>query len=67
VLAAEGAEFGVVNGWDRIAHVKPSPDFHETHGFRVNETFAVVAEEVRAVQTAVGLSKVNGFNRFDIT
>lgn len=67
VLAAEGAEFGVVNGWERVAYIKPSPDFHETHGFRFNETFDVVASEVRAVQTGVGLTEVNGFNRFEIT
>jgi dimethylglycine dehydrogenase len=67
ILAAEGAEFGVVNGWERIAYIKPSPDFHETHGFRLNETFDVVADEVRAVQTGVGLTEVNGFNRFEIT
>jgi dimethylglycine dehydrogenase len=67
ILAAEGAEFGVVNGWERMAYIKPSPGFHETHSFRFSETFAVVAEEVRAVQTAVGLTEVNGFNRFEIT
>ena len=67
ILAAEGAEFGVVNGWERMAYIKPSPDFHETYSFHFNETFAVVAEEVRAVQTSVGLTEVNGFNRFEIT
>lgn len=67
ILAAEGAAFGVVNGWERVAYIKPTPDFHETHSFRFNETFAVVAEEVRAVQTAVGLTEVNGFNRFEIS
>jgi len=67
VLAAEGAEFGVVNGWERMAYIKPSTDFHETHGFRFNETFDVVGQEVRAVQTGVGLTEVNGFNRFEIT
>lgn len=67
VLAAEGAEFGVVNGWERVAYIKPSPDFHESHGFRFNETFDVVGDEVRAVQSGVGLTEVNGFNRFEIT
>lgn len=67
ILAAEGAEFGVVNGWERVAYIKPTPDFHETHGFRLNETFDVVASEIRALQTGVGLTEVNGFNRFEIT
>jgi len=67
ILAAEGADFGVVNGWERVAYFKPSADFHETLSFHFNETFPVVGEEVKAVQTAVGLSEVNGFNRFEIT
>ncbi|MGB6231592.1 MAG: glycine cleavage T C-terminal barrel domain-containing protein, partial [Litorimonas sp.] len=67
ILAAAGAEFGVVNGWERMAYVKPTPDFEETFGFRFNETFDVVGAEVKAVQTGVGLTEVNGFNRFEIT
>lgn len=67
VLAAEGAEFGVVNGWERIAYVKPSADFHETHGFKFNESFDIIANEVKAVQSSVGLTEVNGFNRFEIS
>ncbi|MEM9060368.1 MAG: FAD-dependent oxidoreductase [Pseudomonadota bacterium] len=67
VLAGEGAEFGVVNGWERVDYIKPSPDFRETLGFRFNEVHEVVAAEVSAVQTGVGLTEVNGFNRFEIT
>ena len=67
VLAAEGAEFAVVNGWERAEYFKPSADFEVTHGFRFDETFDVVAAEVAAVQNGVGLTEVNGFNRFEIT
>lgn len=67
VLAAEGAVFGIVDGWERIDYVKPGPDFAETHGFRFNEVHAVVADEVRAVRTGVGLIEVSGFNRFEMT
>ncbi|MEM1428223.1 MAG: FAD-dependent oxidoreductase [Pseudomonadota bacterium] len=67
VLAAEGAEFGVVNGWERAEYFKPSPDFAEVHGFRFNAADEVVAGEVRAVQQGVGLMEVNGFTRFEIT
>lgn len=67
VLAAEGAAFGVVDGWERIDYVKPGPDFAETHGFRFNEVHAVVADEVLAVRTGVGLIEVSGFNRFEMT
>ena len=67
ILAAERAEFGVVNGWERVAYFKPSDDFTESHSFRFNETFDVVGEEIKAVQTGVGMTEVNGFNRFEIT
>ncbi|MEQ9695073.1 FAD-dependent oxidoreductase [Shimia sp. SDUM112013] len=66
VLQAEGAAFTPVNGWERADFFKPAPDFAETHGYRFNEVFDVVAAEVQAVQTAVGLTEVNGFNRFEI-
>lgn len=67
ILAAEGASFGVVNGWERMEYIKPTPDFKENHGFRFNEAFDVVAGEVAAVQNAVGLTEVNGFNRIELT
>jgi dimethylglycine dehydrogenase len=67
VLAAEGAEFTVVNGWERMDYTKPSPDFHPTLGFDFDETFDVVAAEIRNVQNNAGLCEVNGFNRFEIT
>ncbi|WP_296419984.1 GcvT family protein [Pseudooctadecabacter sp.] len=67
VLAAEGAEFTVVNGWERVEFMKPSPDFHVTPSFKFDEAFDVVGEEVAAVQNAVGIAEVNGFNRFELT
>ena len=67
VLASEGAEFTVVNGWERSEFFKPTPDFHVTHGFHFDESFPIVAEEVAAVQNGVGLCEVNGFNRIEIT
>ncbi|WP_371155513.1 FAD-dependent oxidoreductase [Jannaschia sp. 2305UL9-9] len=67
VFEAEGAEMGTVNGWERIDFIKPTRDFHETLGFRFNEVQAVVAAEVQAVATGVGLTEVSGFNRFELT
>ncbi|WP_420012668.1 GcvT family protein [Tateyamaria sp.] len=67
IMAAEGAEFTVVNGWERAEYFKPTPDFDVTHGFHFDEAFDVVAGEVGAVQNAVGLAEVNGFNRIEIT
>ncbi|MAC72378.1 MAG: FAD-dependent oxidoreductase, partial [Marinovum sp.] len=67
VLAAEGAEFTVVNGWERVDYIKPNKDFHPTLGFDFDETFDLVAEEIRNLTENVGLCEVNGFNRFEIT
>jgi len=67
ILAAEGAEFTVVNGWERAEYFKPTPEFHPTLTFDFDEAFDIVAKEVKTVQEAVGLCEVNGFNRFEIT
>ncbi|MGB7244198.1 MAG: FAD-dependent oxidoreductase [Sulfitobacter sp.] len=67
ILAAEGAEFTVVNGWERVDYIKPTADFHPTLGFTFDEAFDVIGAEVRNVAENVGLCEVNGFNRFEIT
>ena len=67
VLSTEGAEFTVVNGWERLDYIKPDAAFHPTLGFNFDETFDLVGAEVRNVHTNVGLTEVNGFNRFEIT
>lgn len=66
-LSSRGAHFATVNGWERLDYMQPSADFAETLGFRFNEVHAVVASEVSAVQNAVGLTEVSGFNRFELT
>ncbi|WP_422040890.1 GcvT family protein [Roseibium sp.] len=67
VLAAEGAEFTVVNGWERVDYIKPSADFHPSLSFDFDEAFDLVKREVENVRDNVGLCEVNGFNRFEIT
>ncbi|MCH2164477.1 MAG: FAD-dependent oxidoreductase [Marinovum sp.] len=67
VMEAQGAEFAVVNGWERVDYIKPTPDFHLSHTFDFDGVFDVVAGEVKQIQTAVGLAEVNGFNRIEIT
>ena len=67
VMAAEGAEFTVVNGWERVDYIKPTPDFHPSLSFHFDEAFEVIGAEVKNVQENVGLCEVNGFNRFEIT
>lgn len=66
-LKNEVAAFAVVNGWERAAFFKPNETFQENHSFHFDNTFDVVAQEVRTVQNAVGLMEVSGFNRFEIT
>ena len=67
VLVSEGAEMGTVNGWERVDYIKPTPDFKETLGFKFNEVHDVVAKEVAAISTNVGMTEVSGFNRFELT
>ncbi|MEM8741911.1 MAG: FAD-dependent oxidoreductase, partial [Pseudomonadota bacterium] len=66
-LAAAGAEFGPVNGWERALFFKPSPDFEDMPGFGFTPSHAVVAEEVRCVAERVGLMEVSGFTRYEIS
>lgn len=67
ILAAEGAAFTTVNGWERAKYFKSVVDFDVTYGFAFDEAEPIVAQEVRAVHEAVGLAEVNGFNRIEIT
>ena len=67
VMAAEDAEFTIVNGWERVDYIKPTPDFHASLSFNFDEGFDIIAAEVKNVQENVGLAEVNGFNRFEIT
>ncbi|MEM1383818.1 MAG: FAD-dependent oxidoreductase [Pseudomonadota bacterium] len=65
-LAALGAEFGPVNGWERAQLFQPE-GFEEALSFRFSNAEAFVREEVLAVQNAVGIAEVNGFTRYRIT
>lgn len=67
ILSSKGAQFSVVNGWERVDYFKPSSNFEETYSFHFNETFDVVAEEVASIQSSVGLTEVSGFNRMELT
>ena len=67
VLKNAGAEFAVVNGWERAAFFKPSADFEEALSFRFNNTFGVVGQEVANVAGNVGIMEVSGFNRYRIS
>ena len=62
-----GAEFSVVNGWERADFFKPSSDFEEDLSFRINNVHDVIAAEVADVRENVGIMEVGGFNRLEIT
>lgn len=66
-LKNAGAHFATVNGWERLDYIQPSTDFEENLSFHFNNVDDLVAKEVELVQTKVGLTEVNGFNRFEIT
>ncbi|MEZ5799451.1 MAG: aminomethyltransferase family protein [Nitratireductor sp.] len=56
----------MVNGWERVDYIKPSPDFHATPGYGFDETFDLVAAEVSNVSRKCRPDEVNGFNRIEI-
>ena len=67
ILVAEGAEFGVLNGWERALYFRPDdPSFRHEPSFRHAAWFDVVAAECRAVRERVGLMEISGFTRFDV-
>lgn len=66
LLKDMNAEFGTVNGWERVLFFKPSADFVDVPGYRFTETFDVIAREVRSMVDGVGIMEVSGFNRFEI-
>ena len=67
VMDSENAAFTVINGWERVEYIKPSKDFQPSLSFHFDETFEIVAKEVKNIQNNVGLTEVNGFNRFEIS
>ena len=62
LLAEAGAEFGVVNGWERA--VIFSPEGEPTH--RWPEWHKAVGAEIDALHNNAGIAEVNGFNRIEI-
>ena len=66
VLDQMGAEFGVVNGWERATFFKPSDDFEHIPSYRYQETKDVVSAEVHHIAENVGVMEVNGFGRIAV-
>ncbi len=62
ILGAAGAEFGIVNGWERA--MVYAPEGTPTH--RWPEWHDAVKREIETLHTRVGIAEVNGFNRIEI-
>lgn len=67
VLKEKGAEFGVVNDWERTSFYKPNPNFVETHGYAFQNWHEVVGAEIKALTGNVGLAEMSGFNHYRIS
>jgi len=67
VLKAQGAVFGVVNGWERTNFYRPTADFVESHGYRLQNWHDVVGAEIEALTKNVGLAELSGFNHYRIS
>jgi len=69
VLDQLGALWGAVNGWERVLCFKPDdqPDFIDEHSYRFTPTKDLVAKEVAAMVSGVGVMEVSGFNRYEIS
>ncbi len=68
-LSGLGAQWGVVNGWERVLFFNPKdqPDFVDTPSFRITATHNVIAREIDSLVSGVGIMEVSGFNRFEIS
>jgi len=67
ILRDRGAEFGVINGWERTLFYKPTPEFDVELSWRFPNWHDVVAQEVASLQQGVGFAELSGFNRLRIT
>ena len=66
LLAAEGCQFMEGGGYERPKFFSPSGK-PETPGFRRNESFALVAEECRAMRERVGVADLTSFAKYDVS
>jgi len=65
-LAADGAQFADVFGWERAKWFAP-PGETEQYSFRRNNCFDVVAKECETVRERVGLLDLTSFAKYDVT
>ncbi|MEJ2177525.1 MAG: FAD-dependent oxidoreductase [Gammaproteobacteria bacterium] len=66
-LKAMDAEFGVVNGWERVMFYKPNKSYQSQHSYRFNNWHQIVENEIKSLCNNVGLAEISGFTRYQIT
>ena len=65
---AMGAVFGCGHGLEHVNYFPPAgAPRHETPTFRRSNAFDAVAEECRAVRTAVGINEIHNFGKYEVT
>ena len=66
-LTAQGAEYGALNGWERVLYFHPTEnDFEHVPEFRYSTFHDQVGAEARAVRDNVGVVEISGFTRFEV-
>ena len=61
----KGAEFGSINGWERVLYFHPTEnDFEHVPAFRFSTFHDQVGAEAHAVRDNVGVVEISGFTRF---
>ena len=66
-LAAKGARFGQIAGWERAFWFGSDEYSHDTLSYRDEHWHDAVAEECRDVRDAVGVMVPGGFTRYEIS
>lgn len=67
VLAAKGARFGQIAGWERALWFGAGPYSHTALSYRDEHWHAAVAAECEAVRDRVGVMDHCGFSRFEVS
>ncbi len=68
IWKAQNAVFGSGYGLEHVNYfAPPGEEPYEVPSFRRSNAFPVVAEECRAVRTAVGINEIHNFGKYEVT
>lgn len=65
-LAAKGAQFQEIYGWERARYFSPDGT-PEEYSFRRSSAFGPVGEEVKGVRNRVGVADLTAFTKLEVT